>query len=193
MITQEHQSIIDLAIQACGSAEAAFEFALLNGLSVTGDLETGHALSVPDVMDVDVLNYYSQKGICPATAVGDILTSLDLSIQAVDSFISYESILQSDEVIVLEGQSFIDLAMIYCGFADLAADFALLNGLSVTETLEPGLKLKKPAVSNKKVQAYYEQKALQPATDIDMNSNTGGAVELAGIGYWILETNFIVS
>jgi len=192
MIAQEHQTIIDLAIQCTGSAEAAFEMALLNGLSLTDDVVAGMDIEThgrASVLDVDVLNYFTQKGICPATAIGVIP---ELVVGTIDSFISYDDLLQNDEVIVLDGQNFIDLATVYCGSADMAGEFALLNEMAVTETLEPGMKLKKPAVSDKKVQAYFKTKNIQPATDIDMNSDAGGAVELQGIGYWIIETDFII-
>lgn len=190
MIAKQHQTIIDLAIQSCGSAEAAFELALLNGVSITDEIAVGETVYTPSVQDVDVLNYYTQKAICPATSVGVIP---DLVAGVVDSYISYESLLQNDEVIVLDGQNFIDLATFYCGSPDLAAEFALLNGLTVTDTLEAGIKLKKPAVSNKKVQAYFAQKNIHPATDIDITSDAGSAVELAGIGYWAIEVDFIIS
>lgn len=190
MIAKQHQTIIDLAIQSAGSAEAAFELALLNGVSITDDVEAGAEMhGHASVLDVDVLNYYTQKGICPATAVGVIPDLIP------DAMVEtwHAASLQTDELIVLDGQNFIDLATFYCGTPELAAEFALLNGLTVTDTLEAGIKLKKPAISNKKVQAYYAQKNIHPATDIDMTSDTGGAVELAGIGYWAIEVDFIIS
>ena len=189
MIAQEHQTLLDLAIQSCGSAEAAFELALLNGVSITDDIEAGAEMhGRASVLDVDVLNYYEQKGICPATSVGVIPDLIPDAL--VETW--HAASLQTDELIVLDGQNFIDLATVYCGSPEMAADFALMNGLSVTDTLSAGTKLKKPAVSNKKVQAYFAQKNIQPAMDIDMTSDAGGAVELAGIGYWAIEFDFEV-
>jgi hypothetical protein len=61
------QSIFDLAIQSAGSAEAAFEMALLNGVSITDDL-AGMELTEPAPMNRLAVNYYKQNGILPATS-----------------------------------------------------------------------------------------------------------------------------
>jgi hypothetical protein len=66
------QSILDIAIQACGSATAAFALAVANGLSVTDDLIPGQDLVVPAVVNSDVVTYYVNNGIVPVTGVNDI-------------------------------------------------------------------------------------------------------------------------
>ena len=103
MNVSENQSLLDIAIITCGSAEAAVELAILNGLSLTDEPESISA--VPDVVDVDVVSYYSQKGLSPATASGDVP---DLVVTPTDVLVSLSDILQSDEVVVLDGQSFFD-------------------------------------------------------------------------------------
>ena len=184
----EGQSLFDIAIQSCGSAEAAFEFAVLNGVSLTDDVTI--ELSVPDVVDADIASYFANKRLQPATAPGIIP---DLIVTPVDSYISYESILQSDEVIVLDGQSFFDLATMYCGSPEMAYEFAELNEMSVTDEPEAGAKLKKPAVNNKRIAAYYSDKALQPSTATTYTSGGGELPSDEGIGYWAIEIDFIVS
>jgi hypothetical protein len=194
MIVLEHQSIFDLAVICAGSAEAAYELAVANGLSVTDDLVTGETLNQASVLNADVAAYYKNKGLQPATAI-TVLAELVTSV--IDTYIDYATIVQSDEVIVLDNQDFFDLAVIYCGSADAAYEFALLNEMSVSAELTAGTKLKKPAVVNTKIQNYYKTKGLQPATGSTISGGTGGGGETPsgeqGIGYWAIEVDFIVS
>lgn len=69
MIVLEGQSLIDVAIQCCGSAEAAYEIAVLNGLSITDDLAAGRELNIPTAVNATIVSYYTQKGIKPATGI----------------------------------------------------------------------------------------------------------------------------
>ena len=69
MIVLEGQSLLDIAIQCCGSAEAAYDIAVLNGLSIADDLVAGRELSIPAAVNSSVVSYYTQKGIRPATNI----------------------------------------------------------------------------------------------------------------------------
>lgn len=70
MITvTSQQSTLDLALQHCGSMEAAFDLAVLNGLSITDDLADGQQLDIPAALSKDVTNYYAVHDIRPATAI----------------------------------------------------------------------------------------------------------------------------
>lgn len=181
------QSLFDIAIQCLGSASAAFELAVMNGVSLT---EVPDVLEVfPAVADANIASYFAKKNIQPATAAGVIP---DLIVTPVDSYISYESILQSDEVVVLEGQNFFDLATMYCGSPELAYEFAELNKMAVTDEPETGARLKKPAVDNRRIAAYYDSKKLKPATAA-AQIQIPGAGGYEGIGYWAIEIDFIVS
>ncbi len=75
MIVLEGQSLLDIAIQCCGSAEAAYDIAVLNGLSIADDLVAGRELSIPAAVKSSVVSYYTQKGIRPATALTDTDTA----------------------------------------------------------------------------------------------------------------------
>ena len=70
------QSIFDIAIQELGSAEGAYALAELNGLSITDELMTGHDLSLPDVQNRSISNYYANKAIKPATADNEVITDV---------------------------------------------------------------------------------------------------------------------
>ncbi len=63
----EKQSLFDVAIEKGGSFESVMELAILNGLSITERLTPGQQLELPSVIDNDVVNYYSSKGIVPET------------------------------------------------------------------------------------------------------------------------------
>lgn len=64
-----NQTLLDIAIQECGTAEAVVDIALANGLSVTADIDAGTLLKIPLITKNDeILNYYKQHGIKPATA-----------------------------------------------------------------------------------------------------------------------------
>lgn len=70
MITvTSQQSTLDLALQYCGSLEAAFDLALLNNVSITDDLSGGQQLDVPAALSKDVTKYYAVNDIRPATAI----------------------------------------------------------------------------------------------------------------------------
>jgi len=63
----ESQTLIDIAIQQCGSAEAAYDIALMNGLSVTDELTPGLELSIPEIANKSIAAYYINNIIVPAT------------------------------------------------------------------------------------------------------------------------------
>jgi hypothetical protein len=64
------QSLFDIAIQAAGSVEAAFDIALANGIGITDDLPAGTVLVIPAVLNRRVVDYYRTNDIKPATALG---------------------------------------------------------------------------------------------------------------------------
>ncbi|MDR0559123.1 MAG: hypothetical protein LBG92_03070 [Prevotellaceae bacterium] len=64
------QSLLDLAVQTSGSAEAAFELAAKNGISVTDDIDAGCELETVAVANAATANYYRNNDIKPATAAG---------------------------------------------------------------------------------------------------------------------------
>ena len=68
MKVSEGQSMIDIAMQACGSADAAKDIAELNGLSITDVPVIGRELLTPDVVSKSIASYYQSNKIQPATA-----------------------------------------------------------------------------------------------------------------------------
>ncbi len=62
---QARQSIWDVAVQHCGSAEAAFDIAALNGELPTSPVSEGSTLKVPDPTNKRVVKYYTENNIVP--------------------------------------------------------------------------------------------------------------------------------
>ena len=67
----ENQSLFDFAIQTAGEASAAFELAILNGLSVTEDLVVGREQILSAAANREIANYYSNRQLQPATGITD--------------------------------------------------------------------------------------------------------------------------
>ena len=68
IITQDRQTLFDIAIQHCGDREAAFQIADINDISLTAELPAGLSVTVPDVINQKVFDYYRINNIIPATA-----------------------------------------------------------------------------------------------------------------------------
>lgn len=75
MITRarEGQCLVDVALEVTGAVEGAWTLALLNGLSLTWDLELGQEIGyeADSVEDARVVSRYEAEGVHPATAVSD--------------------------------------------------------------------------------------------------------------------------
>ncbi len=65
----DKQNLLDIALQASGTIESVFEIALQNQVSITDEVAPGVGLMIPDglIQNKDVLNYYIQQTILPAT------------------------------------------------------------------------------------------------------------------------------
>lgn len=68
IIVQSGQSLLDIAVQYCGSADAALEIAALNGMVPTAQPKTGERLTVPNAENKKVVRYYEEHGLVPASA-----------------------------------------------------------------------------------------------------------------------------
>ena len=71
----------------------------------------------------------------------------------------------------LQGQSIIDIAIQELGSAEGAFALAVMNGISITDDLTPGQELALPAVVNKSIASYYQNKGIQPASAYSEKTN----------------------
>lgn len=173
---QEHQTIIDMAIQCTGSADAAYDLAVLNGLSLSDDLVPGVDLILPEVVNQDIVSYYTTKAISPATAW---LDNAERVVSAADVLISDNTLLTNDLITALEGQTLIDIAIQTCGSADAVFDLAVANGMSLSDDLIPGMKLIPVSAINTKIVSYYKQKGIQPATSVVIDTEEYGVFDVS--------------
>jgi len=68
-IIEPGQSLLDIAVQHCGSVEAVLTIALANGLSVTEAVAVGAVVSTIEAANRAVANLFAVNGIKPATAI----------------------------------------------------------------------------------------------------------------------------
>lgn len=69
MKVRDNQSLFDISCQSLGSAEAAIQIALLNGISVTDDLPVAQNFELPSITNKAIVTYYANKGLMPATGI----------------------------------------------------------------------------------------------------------------------------
>jgi len=70
-------------------------------------------------------------------------------------------------VTILEGQSLLDIALQELGSLEGAYALAVLNGLSLTDSLAAGMLLQLPDVVDKRIVNYYSERNIRPATMFD--------------------------
>lgn len=70
-IINEKQSLLDIALQTGGAVEAGIALSFLKGISLTDDLEPGATVETVLASNANVVTYYTNKGIVPATALSN--------------------------------------------------------------------------------------------------------------------------
>lgn len=75
---KNNQNLLDLCLQSTGGMSRLFELAVLNGMGITDAINAGGVLNTQiNVDNSDILDYYLQNSIVPAT--GNV-SLLELSI-----------------------------------------------------------------------------------------------------------------
>lgn len=73
VVAHRNQSLLDIAIQEYGSVEAVVDIAMENDLSITDPLTPGQVILIPgDPIDSDIVTYYANRNIKPATAISEL-------------------------------------------------------------------------------------------------------------------------
>lgn len=67
VVVLEDQSLLDVAIQECGSVEAVFELAVNNDLSVTDTVISGNTIKGATKIKTAIADYFSVHRLRPAT------------------------------------------------------------------------------------------------------------------------------
>lgn len=97
------------------------------------------------------------------------------------------------KIIILHNQSLLDLALQHTGKVENAFELAMVNELSITDSVEAGERLELPEniAQERDILAYYQAKNIQPATAVSHTGNTINKPE--GISYWAINQDFKVS
>lgn len=183
----ERQSFFDIAIQKLGSPEAAFQLAIANGLSLTDELVPGSSIELPEVWDSKVVDYFGKSNLSPATFADSA------SVQQDNVQVMYWSsdLKKQTGIRVSEKQSLFDVAIQKGGSFEAVMELAILNGLSITESLTPGQQLELPTVIDNDVVNFFSSQGIVPETTT--NESEDSITVLEGIDYWAVEVDFIVS
>lgn len=178
---QPGQSLLDISIQHCGSLEALGELARLNGLDVSATLTPGTVLRVPQVANKRVRRILADLNVAPASSEDGLGLEVVLPVVPVNISATYNV----PGAIVQAGQSLADIAIQYLGNVSALPALAMLNGLAMTDQVEPGTRLQLPAAATPAVVNYMSTGGFAPASNVQD--------ELEGIGYWGIEYDFIVT
>lgn len=96
-------------------------------------------------------------------------------------------------ITVLHKQNLADVTIQYQGSLEAWFDMALLNGISVTDTLEAGTELSDlTEVERPDMVRFYTQKNIRPATDLASAEAESIISEDCGIGCMEIEATFKV-
>ena len=97
------------------------------------------------------------------------------------------------QITALYNQSLLDIAVRHCGTIEAVATIAILNNISITDELVPGQLIEIPSTDygSQEVINYMVNNKINPATALT-DEHKVLIEENSGIGFWILENNFIV-
>ena len=90
-------------------------------------------------------------------------------------------------------QNLIDVALEHCGTFEAAMQMALLNGISLTDDLEPGVSLLTSEVEKKRVVTNFQSLRHPPATGISSDEINDIIGIGEGVEFWAVEYDFVVS
>lgn len=68
------------------------------------------------------------------------------------------------EVVILNGQSLIDVAIQHTGSVASIVDFAVANNVSITQSISAGTAMETANVQDVRVAEYYSARSITPAT-----------------------------
>lgn len=74
---KENQSLMDIAVQYCGTAECAHEIAMQNNLNPSESLCVGQILQVAKITSKDIANYFTINRLFPATGNAGLLGGIN--------------------------------------------------------------------------------------------------------------------
>jgi len=96
-------------------------------------------------------------------------------------------------ITVLINQSLLDVAIRYFGTVEAVLAIAILNNISITQELVPGQILEIPDsdYGYQEIVTFFNVNKKQPATALT-EENKAIIEGNSGIGFWVIEDNFII-
>ena len=185
------QSIFDVALQRCGSIETAFAIARLNGLALTHIFTVTTVITVPDTVNADVVNYYSNNSIKPATQL-NIVSDTGSSAPVVITLVGKKQskvLYKQRTVAVMAGQSLFDIALQECGAIEAAFAIAKLNNLALTHIFSTTTQITVPDTISKAVVNYYFNNNIKPETQLQTGDTEEKYLYVAPSVIWLMQSN----
>ncbi len=98
------------------------------------------------------------------------------------------------QITALNNQSLFDISIRHFGTVSAVFEIAVLNGLGITDTLEPGQKIEIPNkdFGNQEIVNYFLTNNIQPATALTVDNIETIANDNSGIDFWGIEVDFEV-
>jgi len=93
-------------------------------------------------------------------------------------------------ITISNGQTFLDLAMQHAGSAEAAFAMSLQSNVPITQELQAGNQLPAPAVVSDGIRNAF---AVEKAKPLSIIITQGEDAMNEGIGYWVMEDDFVVS
>ena len=100
---------------------------------------------------------------------------------------------ETNQVLIMSGQTLLDLAIQECGSLEGVFQLAVLNGLTITDHLSEGNSLKYPSQAiDRIVRKAFQDNGWKPSSAKTMPGQQLPETK-EGIGYWAIEVDFKVS
>lgn len=159
---KSNQTQLDLSIQEYGTVEAVMEFMAANNVSITDALIVGNELNVIEstYTNLEVLNYYKQNSILPATTTTQTVAG------TIPVIVSSTTTTLQSKVVSMKHQSLLDIALQENGTVEAVMAICEANNLSLTTVLIPGTELDAQTnITDIEILTYYKRNNIKPATD----------------------------
>lgn len=186
------QSLIDMAVEMCGSVGSCVDMAVLNNLAIGSKLTEGTIMTATEVTDFSVVKMFANISHKPATEYdGETDYEDDVSVASLYDGLK-ESAKDSTMLKTLPGQSLLDVAVERCGSIEGALDLAVANDLVLGDELSANYELMKTSVIDEKIATVFTNISHKPATSVsgdDIEKESQGG---EGISFWAVNIDFVV-
>lgn len=144
LIIDRNTNMLDVAVQACGTINALFDIAILNGISITDDLVPGTSFEVNKI-DYEFEPLAFKRPVAPKSAIA-----------------------------VQRSQTLIDFVTQHAGSVEAMFDFVFKNNLSITDELSLTTEYEVDQLKQDVSQFFEENKLFVSSSKVDEQLVLGG-------------------